>query len=126
MVGAFGHNLPGDMGPLLGSLFVNKLIERFTNSNGDATPVYLEFGHDTTIDMALTALGLAKYGSRESLQYKLTIMLRDTPALSTNKRPATRQWRTTNQVPFAARMIFERFTCSSTSLYVMNSPVTGK
>lgn len=60
MVGAFGYNLPGDMGPLLGSLFVSKLVERFTNATGDARPMYLEFGHDTTIDMALTALGLAK------------------------------------------------------------------
>ena len=60
MDGAFGYNLPGDMGPLLGSLFVDKLIDRFENKTGDAMPVYLEFGHDTTIDMALTALGLAK------------------------------------------------------------------
>ncbi|KAF4571614.1 acid phosphatase pho5 [Pleurotus pulmonarius] len=60
MNGAFGYNLPGDMGPTLGSLYVNKLIERFSNSSSDAKAVYLEFGHDTTIDMALTALGLAK------------------------------------------------------------------
>ena len=60
MDGAFGYNLPGDMGPLLGSLYVNKLIDRFENKTGDAQAVYLEFGHDTTIDMALTALGLAK------------------------------------------------------------------
>lgn len=68
------------MGPVLGTLFVNKLIERyllqvtdilysllttgsrrFTNASGDAAPAYLEFGHDTTIDLALAALGLAKY-----------------------------------------------------------------
>ncbi len=78
MTGAFGYNLPGDMGPLLGTLFVNKLIERFvflvlftlfcayntfsfSNDTGDSQAVYLEFGHDTTIDMALAALGLAKY-----------------------------------------------------------------
>lgn len=78
MDGAFGYNLPGDMGPTLGSLYVNKLIERyapfltveidvakyqwprFSNSSSDAKDVYLEFGHDTTIDMALTALGLAR------------------------------------------------------------------
>lgn len=77
MTGAFGYNLPNDMGPLLGTLFVNKLIERFvfvanllyhtptrnisfSNATGDAQPVYLEFGHDTTIDLALSALGLAK------------------------------------------------------------------
>ena len=60
MDGAFGYNLPNGMGPLLGSLYVDTLIERFTNRTGDAQAVYLEFGHDTTIDMALTALGLAK------------------------------------------------------------------
>lgn len=28
MDGAFGYNLPSPMGPMLGTLFVNKLIER--------------------------------------------------------------------------------------------------
>jgi acid phosphatase len=60
MHGVSGYGLPGNMGPLLGSLYINKLIERFTNSSGDAVPVYLEFGHDLTIDLALTGLGLAK------------------------------------------------------------------
>lgn len=98
MVGAFGYNLPGDMGPLLGSLFVSKLVERFTNATGDARPIYLEFGHDTTIDMALTALGLAK----------------DTPKLSA-KGPvkANRKWRTAQQVPFGAQMTWEKFSCTS-------------
>ena len=60
MDGAFGYNLPGNMGPTLGALYVNKLIERFTSTSPDTQPVYLEFGHDTTIDMALTALGLVR------------------------------------------------------------------
>ncbi|RPD61200.1 phosphoglycerate mutase-like protein [Lentinus tigrinus ALCF2SS1-7] len=98
MDGAFGYNLPGDMGPVLGSLFVKKLAERFTNSTKDAKPVYLEFGHDTTIDMALTALGLAK----------------DKPALSA-KGPArsSRKFRTSLQVPFAAQMLWEKFSCTA-------------
>ena len=29
MDGAFGYNLPGEMGPILGTLFVNKLIDRY-------------------------------------------------------------------------------------------------
>jgi acid phosphatase len=29
MDGAFGYNLPGGMGPVLGSLYVDKLIERY-------------------------------------------------------------------------------------------------
>ncbi|OJT15560.1 Thiamine-repressible acid phosphatase pho4 [Trametes pubescens] len=98
MDGAFGYNLPGSMGEVLGSLFVSKLVERFTNSTGDAQQVYLEFGHDTTIDLALTALGLAK----------------DTKALSA-KGPvrASRKWRTSEQVPFAAQMRWEKFSCKS-------------
>ncbi|OSD06427.1 phosphoglycerate mutase-like protein [Trametes coccinea BRFM310] len=98
MDGAFGYNLPGSMGEVLGSLYVSKLVERLTNSTGDAKPLYLEFGHDTTIDMALTALGLAK----------------DTPPLSA-KGPvrANRKWRTSLQVPFAAQMVWERFSCAT-------------
>ncbi|KAF9041054.1 phosphoglycerate mutase-like protein [Hymenopellis radicata] len=99
MTGAFGYNLPGDMGPLLGTLFVNKLIERFSNDTGDSQAVYLEFGHDTTIDMALTALGLAKD---------------DPPLSATGPVRANRAFRTSTQVPFAAQMIWEKFYCSST------------
>ncbi|KAL1739919.1 histidine phosphatase superfamily, partial [Schizophyllum fasciatum] len=97
MAGAFGYNLPGSMGPTIGSLFVNKLIDRFTNATGDAVPLYLEFGHDTTIDLALTALGLAK----------------DAPRLSSTAMPEERKWRTSDQVPFAAQMIWEKFSCTS-------------
>ncbi|KAJ7592968.1 phosphoglycerate mutase-like protein [Mycena floridula] len=97
MDGAFGYNLPGKMGSTLGTLYVNKLIERFSNSSGDSQAVYLEFGHDTTIDMALTALGLAK----------------DTPPLSaTGPVPPNRKFRTSSQVPFAAQMVWEKFACS--------------
>jgi hypothetical protein len=32
MNGAFGYNLPSPMGPTLGTLFVNKLIERFASA----------------------------------------------------------------------------------------------
>ena len=70
---------------------------RFTNATGDAKPVYLEFGHDTTIDLALTALGLA----------------RDRPPLSAaGPVRAHRLWRTSQQVPFAAEMVWERFACA--------------
>ncbi|KAI0073451.1 phosphoglycerate mutase-like protein [Panus rudis PR-1116 ss-1] len=97
MDGAFGYRLPDDMGPVLGAVYVDKLIERFTNSSGDAQPVYLEFGHDTTIDFTLTGLGLAK----------------DTPPLPVKGPvPAKRKWRTSTQVPFAAQMVWEKFSCS--------------
>lgn len=97
MTGAFGYNLPDPMGATIGSLYVNKLIDRFTNASGDAVLLYLEFGHDTTIDLALTALGLAK----------------DDPPLSTTAMPEERAWHTSQQVPFAAQMIWEKFSCSS-------------
>lgn len=44
---------------------------RFSNSSSDAKAVYLEFGHDTTIDMALTALGLAKWVVLLDLMYQI-------------------------------------------------------
>ena len=70
----------------------------FTNSTGDAKPLYLEFGHDTTIDMALTGLGLAK----------------DTPKLSARGPVrSNRKFRTSYQVPFAAQMLWEKFSCTS-------------
>ena len=70
----------------------------FTNSTGDAKPLYLEFGHDTTIDMALTGLGLAK----------------DTPKLSARGPVrSNRKFRTSYQVPFAAQMLWEKFSCAS-------------
>lgn len=97
MVGAFGYGLPNDMGAVLGSTIVNKIIEVFTNSSSSL----ISFGHDTTADFALTALGLAK----------------DSPALSPNVSTpkSNRLWRTTNQVPFGTQMIFEKFSCSSSA-----------
>lgn len=97
MVGAFGYGLPDGMGALLGSTIVNKIIEVFTKS----TNSLISFGHDTTVDFALTALGLAK----------------DSPSLSPNvsSPKSSRKWRTTDQVPFATQMIFEKFTCSSSA-----------
>ena len=98
MDGAFGWNLPGNMDQLLGTLYINKLVERFTNATGDAEPAYIEFGHDTTIDMALTAMGFFK----------------DTPKLPVRGPvPANRKFRTSYQVPFAAQMTWEKFTCTS-------------
>lgn len=74
---------------------------RFTDTSNASLPMYLEFGHDTTIDLALTGLGLIK----------------DSPPLSAspkyNTPPANRKWRTTYQVPFAAHMVWEKFSCGS-------------
>lgn len=120
MDGAFGYNLPGSMETTLGSVFINKLVERF--SDASAQKVFVEFGHDTTIDMALSALGLVQYvpPSSSSTFFPLTNVEssknRDKPPLSA-KGPVhpNRKFRTALQVPFAAQMTWEKFTCSSSS-----------
>lgn len=65
------------MGSVLGSFYVASLIERsdthfavtsftdrfrsrLTNSTGNASSVYVEFGHDSSLSLALTGLGLVK------------------------------------------------------------------
>jgi acid phosphatase len=60
MRNAFGYGLPAPLGPTLGSVYFNVLVDRLTNATGNATDLYLEFGHDTTIDLFLTGAGLVK------------------------------------------------------------------
>ncbi|KAH8916666.1 phosphoglycerate mutase-like protein [Atractiella rhizophila] len=98
MYGAFGYGLPGSMGEVLGTVLVNTVIDLFSGSHPASI---VSFGHDTTADFALTALGLAK----------------DSPALSPNVStpPPNRNWRTSDQVPFAAQLVFEKFTCSKSA-----------
>ncbi|KAL4067171.1 histidine phosphatase superfamily [Scleroderma yunnanense] len=91
-----GHISRNDTGPLLGSVYVNKLIERFTNATGDAKELYLEFGHDTSILLALAALNLNK----------------DKIPLTPDHIRFPRKFRTSDQSPFATRMVWERFTCT--------------
>ncbi|KIK42032.1 hypothetical protein CY34DRAFT_166320 [Suillus luteus UH-Slu-Lm8-n1] len=91
------YMLPDNMAALVGTVFVNKLIERFTNSKGDSRPLYLEFGHDVTILLALSALGLAK----------------DDPPLSPDEIRFGRRFRTSELTPFAANMVWEKFTCTT-------------
>ncbi|KAH7913208.1 phosphoglycerate mutase-like protein [Hygrophoropsis aurantiaca] len=96
MNGACGYTLKAPvLGPMLGSLYVNKMIERFQNKTGDAKSLYLEFGHDATINFAMAAIGLAQ----------------DEPPLNPYAIDPFRKWRTSNQVPFAANMVWERFSC---------------
>ncbi|KAF8559780.1 phosphoglycerate mutase-like protein [Imleria badia] len=95
MDGASGHASRGDAGPLLGAFYVKKLIERLTNATGDAKPLYLEFGHDTSILLPLSTMGLNK----------------DTLPLSPRRAPVHRRFRTSQQTPFAASMVWEKFTC---------------
>ncbi|KAH7889343.1 phosphoglycerate mutase-like protein [Phlebopus sp. FC_14] len=96
MSGMGAYLLPDNMGPLLGSVYVNKLIERLTNANGDAKELYLEFGHDVSILLILAAMGLNE----------------DIPPLSGDHIRPHRRFRTSEQTPFAAQMIWEKFSCA--------------
>ncbi|KAG1756682.1 histidine phosphatase superfamily [Suillus paluster] len=86
---------PNDVGRVMGSVFVNRLINRFTNASEEAPSLYLEFGHDITILVAMAAMDLN----------------RDDPPLSSQGPPQYRKFRTSYQIPFAANMIWESFTC---------------
>ncbi|KAG2357692.1 phosphoglycerate mutase-like protein [Suillus spraguei] len=89
MDASVGYLAPNDAGPVMGSVFVKELINR------EAQPLYLEFGHDSTILAAMAAMGLNK----------------DDPPLSPDGLRQHRRFRTSYQTPFAAQMVWERFTC---------------
>jgi acid phosphatase len=93
MRGAFGYGLPGDMGTVIGSLLVSNVTAFLQEKSGPN--LSLNFGHDTTIDMGLTALGLAA----------------DPAYPPEGPVNATRAWRTANQVPFAAQMFWRSLSC---------------
>ncbi|KAG2157186.1 histidine phosphatase superfamily [Suillus clintonianus] len=96
MVATIGYQAPNDAGRVMGSVFVNTLINRFSDTGEEDQSLYLEFGHDATIITALAALDLN----------------RDDPPLSSHGVPQHRKFRTSYQTPFAAKMIWERFTCT--------------
>ncbi|OJA08149.1 hypothetical protein AZE42_03578 [Rhizopogon vesiculosus] len=95
MDASVGYLAPDNSGRVFGSIFVNKLIERFSNASEESQSLYLEFGHDSTILAAMAAMELN----------------RDDPPLSPYWAPPLRKFRTSYQTPFAANMIWERFTC---------------
>jgi acid phosphatase len=97
MRGAFGYGLPDNMGQVIGSLLVSNVTSFFEQDTGPN--LALNFGHDTTIDLGLTALGLAY-----DAEYPA-----DGPV------NATRNWRTSTQVPFAAQMFWQKLSCDGDS-----------
>lgn len=97
MRGAFGYGLPDNMGQVIGSLLVSNVTSFFEQDSGPN--LSLNFGHDTTIDLGLTALGLAY-----DAEYPT-----DGPV------NATRNWRTATQVPFAAQMFWQKLSCDGES-----------
>lgn len=97
MRGAFGYGLPNGMGTVIGSLLVSNVTAFLQDTAGPN--LSLNFGHDTTIDLGLTALGLAA-----DPEYS--------PEGPVN---ATRGWRTANQVPFASQMFWRSLSCGGES-----------
>ncbi|KAI8961481.1 phosphoglycerate mutase-like protein [Daldinia sp. FL1419] len=97
MRGFAGYGLPGDMGSVLGSL----LVANMTNFlQQDAGPkLALGFGHDKTIALGLTALGLASDKSYP-------------PA---GPADPDRAWRAARLFPFAANMLWQRLECDGES-----------
>lgn len=90
-----GHISMYDIGPVVGSVYINQLIGRFTNITGEAEELYLEFGHTLSILVAMAAMNLNK----------------DKEPLSSDQIRSPRKFRTSNQTPFGAWMIWERFSC---------------
>jgi len=95
--GFTGHASRGDPGPLVGAFYVKKLIERLTNVTEHAQPLYLDFAHDFSILLPLSTMGLNK----------------DASPLSPSHPSRHRKFRTSYQTPFAAKMVWERFTCQA-------------
>lgn len=103
MRGAFGYGLPHHSAQLMGSLYISNLTQRLTQPeqfkepNGAQRSLFFDFGHDTTIDLILTALGLAH-----------------DPSYPVDGPPnPKRRWRTSYQVPFAAQMEWRKLDCGS-------------
>jgi len=77
MVASVGYLVPNNAGRVMGSVFVNELINRyvlmhvktspintyarFSNTSGEAQSLFLEFGHDATILAAMAAMDLNRY-----------------------------------------------------------------
>ncbi|KAI1139078.1 phosphoglycerate mutase-like protein [Hypoxylon sp. FL0543] len=93
MRGFSGYGLPDDMGSVLGSLLVSNITSFLQQNTGPK--LSLGFGHDKTIALGLTALGLAS----------------DKSYPPTGPVNPDRAWRAAKLMPFAAYMLWERLDC---------------
>ncbi|KAH0837768.1 phosphoglycerate mutase-like protein [Lanmaoa asiatica] len=93
--GFSGHASKDEPGPLIGAFYIKKLIERLTDTTENAEPLYLEFAHDLSILFTLSTMGLNK----------------DALPISPTHPDPHRKFRTSHQTPFAANMVWEKFTC---------------
>lgn len=89
---------------------------RLTATNSNQT--YIEFGHDTSITLALTGLGLAAYVHTVLRSMTMIyIHFRDESYPATGPPNPSRNWRSSKQVPFAAHMVWEKWNCGSSCVY---------
>ncbi|KAL7625737.1 hypothetical protein AAE478_004960 [Parahypoxylon ruwenzoriense] len=93
MRGFAGYGLPGHMGPVLGSLLVSNVTGFLERDSGPK--LSFSFGHDKTIALGLTALGLAS----------------DECYPTTGPVNPHRAWKSAEQTPFAAYMLWKRLEC---------------
>ncbi|RYP05019.1 hypothetical protein DL764_004094 [Monosporascus ibericus] len=90
-----GYGLPDDMGPVLGGMLVANATAFLRRREEDVPNLSLNFGHDKTIALGLTALGLAA-----DKEYPVT-----------GPVDPDRRWRASRQMPFAAYMLWRRLEC---------------
>ncbi|KAI0838457.1 phosphoglycerate mutase-like protein [Hypoxylon sp. FL0890] len=93
MRGFSGYGLPDDMGSVLGSLLVSNMTSFLQRNKG--AKLSLGFGHDKTIALGLTALGLAS----------------DKSYPPSGPVDPDRAWRAAKLMPFAAYMLWKRLDC---------------
>ncbi|KAI0379377.1 phosphoglycerate mutase-like protein [Hypomontagnella monticulosa] len=93
MRGFCGYGLPGEMGTVLGSLLVSNVTSFLGRDDGPK--LSLAFGHDKTIALGLTTLGLAA----------------DKSYPPTGPVDPGRAWRSAELMPFAGYMLWKRLEC---------------
>ncbi|KAI0892371.1 phosphoglycerate mutase-like protein [Annulohypoxylon nitens] len=93
MRGFSGYGLPGEMGTVLGSLLASNMTHFLRKD--DEPKLSLGFGHDKTIAMGLTALGLAS----------------DKSFPASGPIDPDRAWQAGKLMPFGASMFWTRLEC---------------
>ncbi|KAI0165401.1 phosphoglycerate mutase-like protein [Hypoxylon sp. FL1284] len=109
MRGFSGYGLPGDMGAVLGSMLVGNVTDFLRRDEDDTEKFSFNFGHDKTIALGLTALGLAADKSYP-------------PAGPVDPH---RSWRAGRQMPFGGYMLFKRLECGGKEKIRIQLTVNG-
>ncbi|ODN81545.1 hypothetical protein L202_01964 [Cryptococcus amylolentus CBS 6039] len=111
----------GPLGTIKGAGWVTEMIARLNNtyptqvasinstlSSSPSTfplesPIYLDFGHDTTLESIITAMGLLR--PEEAYSGNITLEEID----------EGRRWKSSVMAPMGARLVVERMSCSGSS-----------